>query len=48
MDHIKNEWDYINRRMKTFTNHWNKMFGFEVGDWTEYRKNCSRMEIRPY
>ena len=48
MDHIRNEWDTVNRRMKALANHWKKMFGFEEGDFTEYRQKCSKMEIHPY
>ena len=48
MDHIRNEWDTVNRRMKALSNHWKKMFGFVEGDFTEYRRECSKKEVHPY
>ena len=48
MDHIKNEWLEASRRMKAITAHWRKMFGYEPGDWTEYRAHCLKSEIHPY
>ena len=48
MDHIKNEWSLVSRRIKTITMHWRKMYNLEEGDWTEYRKRCSDCEIHPY